>query len=54
MRILVMGGTWFLGKHIAEGALARGWAVTTFNRGRSGRDVDGVEPVTATVRTAPT
>jgi nucleoside-diphosphate-sugar epimerase len=45
MRILVMGGTWFLGKHIVEGALARGWAVTTFNRGRSGRDVDGVEPV---------
>ncbi|WP_073950138.1 NAD-dependent epimerase/dehydratase family protein [Streptomyces kebangsaanensis] len=45
MRILVMGGTWFLGKHIAEDALARGWAVTTFNRGRSGRDVDGVEPV---------
>ncbi|MGW5095126.1 NAD-dependent epimerase/dehydratase family protein [Streptomyces nodosus] len=45
MRILVMGGTWFLGKHIAEGALARGWAVTTFNRGRSGRDVSGVEPI---------
>ncbi|MEZ7006409.1 NAD-dependent epimerase/dehydratase family protein [Streptomyces sp. AD55] len=45
MRILVMGGTWFLGRHVAEGALARGWSVTTFNRGRSGRDVDGVETV---------
>ncbi|MFE9882843.1 NAD-dependent epimerase/dehydratase family protein [Streptomyces sp. NPDC005784] len=45
MKILVMGGTWFLGKHIAEGALGRGWVVTTFNRGRSGRDVKGVEPV---------
>ncbi|CAL9359713.1 hypothetical protein SUDANB105_00638 [Streptomyces sp. enrichment culture] len=45
MRILVIGGTWFLGRCIAEGALARGWSVTTFNRGRSGHDVHGVEPV---------
>ncbi|WP_371647935.1 MULTISPECIES: NAD-dependent epimerase/dehydratase family protein [unclassified Streptomyces] len=45
MRILVIGGTWFLGKSTVEGALARGWSVTTFNRGRSGRDVPGVEPV---------
>ncbi|MFF7476981.1 NAD-dependent epimerase/dehydratase family protein [Streptomyces sp. NPDC008092] len=45
MRILLLGGTWFLGKAIAEQALARGWEVTTFNRGRSGQDVHGVEPV---------
>jgi 2'-hydroxyisoflavone reductase len=45
MRILVIGGTWFLGKQIVEQALARGWTVTTFNRGRSGRDVAGVEAV---------
>jgi nucleoside-diphosphate-sugar epimerase len=45
MRILVIGGTWFLGKVIAEYALTRGWDVTTFNRGRSGRDVDGVQPI---------
>ncbi|MFJ3891355.1 NAD-dependent epimerase/dehydratase family protein [Streptomyces rubrogriseus] len=45
MRILVMGGTWFLGKAIVETALARGWDVTTFNRGRSGVDVPGVEAV---------
>ncbi|MER7679069.1 NAD-dependent epimerase/dehydratase family protein [Streptomyces sp. NPDC096934] len=45
MRLLVMGGTWFLGKHIAESALAQGWVVTTFNRGVSGRDVNGVEAV---------
>ncbi|MFI7136564.1 NAD-dependent epimerase/dehydratase family protein [Streptomyces massasporeus] len=45
MRILVIGGTWFLGKAIAESALSRGWAVTTFNRGRSGPDVPGVEAV---------
>ncbi|MEU2264902.1 NAD-dependent epimerase/dehydratase family protein [Streptomyces olindensis] len=45
MRILLIGGTWFLGKSIAEQALARGWDVTTFNRGRSGPDVEGVQPV---------
>lgn len=45
MRILVIGGTWFLGKSIAERALARGWEVTAFNRGRSGPDVEGVQAV---------
>ncbi|MDQ0990736.1 NAD-dependent epimerase/dehydratase family protein [Streptomyces sp. V3I7] len=45
MRILVIGGTWFLGKAIAESAQVRGWDVTTFNRGRSGPDVPGVETV---------
>ncbi|MBQ0887779.1 NAD-dependent epimerase/dehydratase family protein [Streptomyces sp. RM72] len=45
MRILVMGGTWFLGKAIAETALAKGWGVTTFNRGQSGVDVPGVKAV---------
>ncbi|MEU9333270.1 NAD-dependent epimerase/dehydratase family protein [Streptomyces sp. NPDC048290] len=45
MRILVLGGTWFLGKCIAEGALARGWSVTTFNRGRSGSDAAGVQAI---------
>ncbi|MGI5460859.1 NAD-dependent epimerase/dehydratase family protein [Streptomyces sp. CA-249302] len=44
-RILVIGGTWFLGKKITEGVLAKGWSVTTFNRGRSGQDVEGVETV---------
>lgn len=45
MRILVLGGTWFLGRAIAEQAIERGWKVTTFSRGRSGRDVAGVAPV---------
>lgn len=45
MRILVMGGSWFLGRSIAEQAIARGWKVSTFSRGRSGRDVEGVRPV---------
>ncbi|MFF3277309.1 NAD-dependent epimerase/dehydratase family protein [Streptomyces chrestomyceticus] len=42
MRILIMGGTWFLGRAVAEEALRRGWEVCTFNRGRSGLDVPGV------------
>ncbi|WP_435208281.1 NAD-dependent epimerase/dehydratase family protein [Streptomyces sp. bgisy034] len=45
MRMLVLGGTWFLGKEVVVGALARGWEVTTFNRGRSGPDVFGVDAV---------
>lgn len=45
VRILILGGTWFLGRTLAEASLRRGWSVTTFNRGRSGRDVDGVEVV---------
>ncbi|HTI16075.1 MAG TPA: NAD-dependent epimerase/dehydratase family protein [Trinickia sp.] len=34
MRILVMGGTLFLGRHIVEAALKSGHDVTIFNRGR--------------------
>ncbi|MGW0824587.1 NAD-dependent epimerase/dehydratase family protein [Streptomyces sp. NPDC002845] len=45
MRILVIGGTWFLGKSITERALTRGWDVSTFNRGRSGPAAGGVQPV---------
>ncbi|MFE2179326.1 NAD-dependent epimerase/dehydratase family protein [Streptomyces sp. NPDC059455] len=45
MRILVIGGTWFLGKAIVQSALSQGYEVTTFNRGRSGADVPGVEAV---------
>ncbi|GCL66016.1 SDR family oxidoreductase [Pseudaquabacterium pictum] len=35
MRLLVIGGTRFLGRHLVEAALARGDSVTLFNRGRS-------------------
>jgi 2'-hydroxyisoflavone reductase len=35
MRLLVLGGTGFVGRHIVEGALARGDEVTLFNRGRT-------------------
>jgi 2'-hydroxyisoflavone reductase len=34
MKILVLGGTVFLGRHIVAAALARGHQVTLFNRGR--------------------
>jgi nucleoside-diphosphate-sugar epimerase len=35
MRLLVLGGTHFVGRAVVEDALARGWAVTTLSRGRS-------------------
>ena len=41
--LLVLGGTGFIGPHLTEQALARGWKVTHFNRGK--RDPDGVENV---------
>ena len=36
MKLLILGGTRFLGRHIAEQALQRGHAVTLLHRGRSG------------------
>jgi 2'-hydroxyisoflavone reductase len=37
MKLLVLGGTKFLGRHVVETALARGDEVTLFNRGRLNR-----------------
>ncbi|WP_371482513.1 NAD-dependent epimerase/dehydratase family protein [Kitasatospora sp. NBC_00315] len=34
MRLLVLGGTEFVGRAVTEDALARGWDVTVFHRGR--------------------
>jgi nucleoside-diphosphate-sugar epimerase len=45
MKLLVLGGTRFVGRLIAETAIERGHLVTTFNRGRTGSDVVGVESV---------
>lgn len=42
MRLLVLGGTHFLGRHVVEAALARGHEVATFTRGRSGSPPEGV------------
>lgn len=38
MRILLIGGTRFVGLHMAAAALARGHQVSVFHRGRTGRD----------------
>jgi 2'-hydroxyisoflavone reductase len=37
MRILIMGGTAFVGRHIAQAALGAGHDVTLFHRGQTGR-----------------
>ncbi|MGC0415654.1 NAD-dependent epimerase/dehydratase family protein [Embleya sp. AB8] len=34
MRILILGGSEFVGRAVTDEALARGWEVTAFNRGR--------------------
>lgn len=34
MRLLILGGTEFVGRAVTEAALARGWDVTVFHRGR--------------------
>lgn len=39
MRLLILGGTRFLGRHLVESALDRGHEVTLFNRGQSGPDL---------------
>ncbi|RBY74596.1 epimerase [Geodermatophilus sp. TF02-6] len=41
MRLLVLGGTHFLGRHVVTAALDRGHEVTTFTRGVSGDPPDG-------------
>ena len=45
MRILILGGTVFLGRHVADEALARGHELTLYTRGRHGSVPDGVEHV---------
>ncbi|WP_033820409.1 NAD-dependent epimerase/dehydratase family protein [Kitasatospora sp. MBT63] len=45
MKILILGGSKFLGRAYVLEALARGYEVTTFNRGVSRADQPGVEAV---------
>lgn len=46
-RLLILGGSWFLGRAVAETAVARRWDVTIFRRGRaeSGCDPAGARAV---------
>jgi 2'-hydroxyisoflavone reductase len=39
MRVLILGGTKYLGRHLAEHALRAGHDVTLFNRGRTGPEL---------------
>ncbi|MDP9373627.1 MAG: SDR family oxidoreductase [Chloroflexota bacterium] len=39
MKLLILGGTLFLGRHLVDVALARGHEVTLFNRGRTAPDL---------------
>jgi 2'-hydroxyisoflavone reductase len=46
VKILILGGTLFVGRHLVEAALARGHEVTLFNRGREAPDLyPGVERI---------
>ncbi|MDQ1403891.1 MAG: hypothetical protein QOG03_2207, partial [Actinomycetota bacterium] len=39
MDLLILGGTQFVGRHLAETALDRGHSLTVFNRGKTGPDL---------------
>lgn len=45
VRVLILGGSWFLGATIAEQAVARGFEVSTFRRGHTGADIAGTVPI---------
>ena len=45
MRLLVLGGTSFVGGAVVDAALERGWSVTTFNRGTRHELRSGVQHV---------
>jgi nucleoside-diphosphate-sugar epimerase len=45
VRLLVLGGTWFLGRVVVVHAMQAGHDVTVFNRGQSGPVSDGAEAI---------
>jgi 2'-hydroxyisoflavone reductase len=44
LRLLILGGTRFLGRHLVDAALARGHSVTLFTRGQSNPDLYAATP----------
>jgi nucleoside-diphosphate-sugar epimerase len=47
VRVLVLGGTRFVGRALVQGAMDRGWDVTVLNRGLTGELPPGVTPLFA-------
>jgi nucleoside-diphosphate-sugar epimerase len=47
MRLLVLGGTRFVGRAVVNDALSRGWDVTVLNRGATASPPEGVRTLTA-------
>ncbi len=45
MKLLVIGGTRFVGRHFVAAALERGHELTLFNRGRQSAPLEGVETI---------
>lgn len=45
VRVLVLGGSWFVGRQVVEDAMARGHDVTVFNRGLAGSPPAGARHV---------
>jgi 2'-hydroxyisoflavone reductase len=45
MKLLLIGGTRFLGRHIVEAAIARGHELTLFHRGQTGKGLFDVEEI---------
>src|SRR5215207_778214 len=39
MKLLILGGTQFVGRHLTEEALRRGHEITLFHRGRTNPDI---------------
>jgi len=45
MRLLILGGTVFLGRHVVDAALERGHELTLYTRGKHGTGPEGVEHI---------
>jgi nucleoside-diphosphate-sugar epimerase len=52
VRILVLGGTVFLGRHVVEAAVAAGHDVALFNRGRHNAELSLISRSSAAIAKA--